>query len=59
MNKVCLTKAGFDNRKLAKAVARRLLSERGLRLIDYKCPDCRYFHLTSKVTMAYKLKARR
>lgn len=59
MNKICLVKSGFDTRKMAKATARRLLSKRGLRLIAYKCPDCRYFHLTSKVTMAYKLKARR
>lgn len=59
MKEICLRKKGFDTRKIAKQVAKRLKSKRGLRLAVYKCPYCQYFHLTSKTTMAYKLKIRR
>ena len=59
MKEICLRKKGFDTRKIAKKVAKRLKSKRGLRLAVYKCPYCQYFHLTSKTTMAYKLKIRR
>lgn len=59
MEEICLRKKGFDTRKIAKQVAKRLKSKRGLRLAVYKCPYCQYFHLTSKTTMAYKLKIRR
>ena len=59
MKEICLRKKGFDTRKIAKQVAKRLKSKRGIRLAVYKCPYCQYFHLTSKTTMAYKLKIRR
>ncbi len=58
MKEVCLRKKGFDTRKIAKQVARRLHSKRGMRLAVYKCPYCDYFHLTSKITVAYKVKIR-
>lgn len=58
MKAICIVKSGFDTRKLAKKVAKQLLSEVNIKLVAYKCPYCQYFHLTSKIKMSYKVRAR-
>jgi hypothetical protein len=42
-------KISFKNRKRAQAASNRVLNGRGgHRLMPYRCPNCRKWHLTSR-----------
>lgn len=54
----CKDKLWFATAKAAKQKIKRLRNRTKTRLQSYHCPECGGYHMTSKVSMAYKMKAR-
>tara|TARA_R110000851_G_scaffold50510_8_gene120532 strand:- start:1501 stop:1686 length:186 start_codon:yes stop_codon:yes gene_type:complete len=55
---LCIDKLRFTSSKLAKKKAKQIKSKAGYLLATYKCHECGGYHMTSKVSMGYKMKAR-
>ena len=57
---MCTKILKFETRKQAKIKARQMYGKGGtdVRLVPYFCKECKKFHLTSKVSMNYKIVAR-